>query len=192
MSIYSLEVHENTKIDFLIKDGFLTLPNEDIERDMKHLADKMLDEKGYNMYEISNYSKEGYESKHNNAYWLGQNYLGFGASSSSYMNGSRYTNISDIKKYIRNIENGLSNVIEIEDLSDAELLKEWVMLRFRLNTGVSKEEFKVKFKQDINEIFKNELDYLISKELIYLENNDRYILTERGRDLANLVFEKFV
>lgn len=191
VSIYSLEVHENTKLDFLLKEGFLTLPDEDEERDMKHLADGILDANGYRMYEISNYAKEGYESKHNSTYWLGQNYLGFGAAASSYILGSRYTNVSNIQKYIQNIQEGISNVVELEELTEDEILKEWVMLRFRLNIGVSKDEFKVRFKQNIEDIFKKELDELISKKLIYIDNN-RYILTEKGRDLANLVFEKFV
>lgn len=191
VSVYSLEVHENTKLSFLLKEGFLELPNEDIERDMKHLADKILEENGYKMYEISNYAKEGYESKHNSGYWLGQNYLGFGVAASSYILGSRYTNISDVKQYIQNIQEGNTNVVELEELTEEDLLKEWVMLRFRLNTGVSVDEFKVKFKKDIQDVFNNELNELLKKELIHLEN-DRYILTEKGRDLANFVFKKFV
>lgn len=192
ISIYSLEVHENTKIDFLIKNDFLQLPSEDEERKMKHLADKLLDKNGYKMYEISNYSKPGYESKHNNRYWLGSYYLGIGSSASSYILGTRYTNISNIDKYITNIENGIPTVIESDDLTDYDVLKEWVMLRFRLNTGVSKKEFKDKFKQNLDKLFKEELGELIDTKLIYLEDTDKYILTKKGRDLANLVFEKFI
>ncbi len=193
VSIYSLEVHENTKLDFLLKENFLELPSEDIERDMKHLADKMLEKNGYKMYEISNYAKEGYESKHNNGYWTGQNYLGFGVSASSYIHGSRYTNISNINKYIKNIQSNLGalNICDLEELTENDILKEWVMLRFRLTTGVSKNEFKNRFKKNLQDVFGEELKELENKRLIELIE-DRYVLTEKGRDLANLVFEKFV
>ncbi|MBR6641047.1 MAG: radical SAM family heme chaperone HemW, partial [Clostridia bacterium] len=104
ISAYSLEVHEGTKLDFLLNSGFLTLPDENNEREMKYTLDKMLEEKGFNKYEISNYAKPKYESKHNTGYWNQQEYLGLGAAAASFINSTRYTNIPDMDKYIEYIK----------------------------------------------------------------------------------------
>ena len=100
ISAYSLEVHEGTKLDFLLNSGFLTLPDENTEREMKYLLDRKLALAGYNRYEISNYAKPGYESKHNLKYWNQQEYLGFGVSAHSYFDGKRFSNTDNLEKYI--------------------------------------------------------------------------------------------
>lgn len=191
ISAYSLEVHKGTKIDFLIKNGYLTLPNEDLEREEKHELDRMLEENGFNRYEISNYSRPGFESKHNLKYWNKQEYLGFGAAAASYISSSRYTNVSDIQEYINGINNNFSVIFEREELDDIEDLKEYIILKLRLAEGISISEFKTKYNKNILEIYKREIDELIKIGLIAI-NGDRVHLTYKGEDLANIVWEKFI
>ena len=90
------------------------MPDEDLEREMKHSLDKALNLAGFKRYEISNYARVNYESKHNLRYWNCSNYLGLGASSSSYIGNTRYTNIADIDKYIEYVNSGQNIKTEIE------------------------------------------------------------------------------
>jgi len=191
ISAYSLELHENTKLDFLVNNSFVALPDENVEREMKYMLDKKLEEAGFNRYEISNYAKPGYESKHNLKYWNQEQYLGFGAAASSFVNSIRYTNIQDVDKYITNIQNGTSNKQDIEEMDKLGLIKEYIILRLRLKQGLSLAEFKSKFKQDIYELYKESIDKLIKQGLVErVEDNIR--LTYKGEDLANIVWQEFI
>lgn len=191
ISAYSLEVHENTKLQFLLDNGFLTLPTEETERDMKHMLDDMLSKNNFERYEISNYAKNKMYSMHNTKYWNQEEYLGFGASASSYINNVRYTNTKDIYKYISNITNGISVKEEIEEMDMLDSIKEYIILRLRLKTGVVFEDFKTKFKKDIFTLFKTEIEKLENEKLLKVTNKNMY-LTDKGEDLANLVWQEFI
>lgn len=191
ISIYNLEVHEDTKLDFLLKNNFLSLVDEDEEYEMKNMIFSKLTNNGFNQYEISNFAMSGYESIHNTHYWKQGEYLGFGSSAASFILGSRYKNIDDIKEYINSI-NTFSNVIcDKEDLDKLDLMKEYVILRLRLNDGISKEAFKRKFDKDIVDIFGKEINELEQNGLIINKSNKIY-LSERGKEVANIVWEKFI
>ena len=191
ISSYSLEVHENTKLDFLLNNGFLMLPSEDDERNMKYLLDKKLNENGFLRYEISNYSKIGFESKHNLRYWNQEEYLGFGAAASSFLNSTRYSNISDINTYILNINRGISNTCKIEEMDIDDLISEYIILRLRLKDGVIFEEFKDRFKIDFYSKYKEKIDELTKKGLLIKTNYNIY-LSNKGEDLANIVWQEFI
>ena len=191
ISSYSLEVHENTKLDFLINNGFVTLPDEETEREMKHFLDSKLKEAGFERYEISNYAKPGFESKHNLKYWNQEEYLGFGAAAASFLNSTRYSNIKDTKKYIENILTGTSNKEEIEEMDKLDLIKEYVILRLRLKDGVNFDTFKSKFKMDIFSLFKDIIEKLVLDGLL-VKTDDRIYLTDKGEDLANIVWQEFI
>ncbi|MEG1142828.1 MAG: radical SAM family heme chaperone HemW, partial [Clostridia bacterium] len=140
ISVYNLEIHENTKLDFLLKNNFLKLPNEDIEYEMKELIENKLKKNMYNKYEISNFSKEGFESIHNLNYWNQGYYLGFGVCSSSFLNSTRYSNIDNIEDYINYYlynDKKINIIKESSDLDDNELIKEYIILKLRLDKGVS-------------------------------------------------------
>lgn len=189
ISVYSLEVHENTKMDFLIANNFLTLPTEDEERNMKHMLDNILEDNGFGLYEISNYAKSGFESKHNLKYWNSNYYLGVGCAAASYINSMRYCNVRDIQEYIQTGSNCSKCDVEQLDLLDLE--REFVILALRLSKGINKAEFYNRFKIDIWDIFKEELNKCIKDGL--LEQNETNIyLTKRGQDLANIVWQQFV
>ena len=152
---------------------------------------KRFKEAGYNRYEISNYSIQGYESNHNLRYWNQSLYLGFGAGASSFFGGSRYRNENSIEKYISYLDKGISIIAEKEDMDLLSLMKEYVMLALRKIEGLDITSFKSKYKKDVYELFSEELKELINQGL--LEKDGNYIhLTQRGLEVANLVWEKFV
>ncbi|MBO5476925.1 MAG: radical SAM family heme chaperone HemW [Clostridia bacterium] len=191
ISIYNLEIHENTKLKFLLDEGYVTLVDEDEEYEMYTALNKRFKEAGYNRYEISNYSIQGYESNHNLRYWNQSLYLGFGAGASSFFGGSRYRNENSIEKYISYLDKGISIIAEKEDLDLLSLMKEYVMLALRKIEGLDVTNFKSKYKKDVYELFSEELNSLINDGLLEKEGN--YIhLTQRGLEVANLVWEKFV
>lgn len=191
ISCYSLEVHENTKLSFLLNEGYLKLPSDDEEREMKHKLDKFLEELGFNRYEISNYARPGFKSKHNLKYWTGVPYLGFGSSASSYIHKTRYTNENDIDKYIENINKRIDVRKDIEELTELGEIKEYIILHLRLKEGINIIEFKSTFKRDIFDLYKQEIEKLINNGLLK-STNDIICLTDKGEDLANIVWQEFI
>lgn len=193
ISIYSLIVEENTKLEEMINSKELQLPDEDIERKMYWKAKKYLEENGYIHYEISNFAKKGKESKHNFNCWEQKEYLGCGIAAHSYYNNKRFCNINNIDEYIDKLKNDKisRNIIvnEIQTKDDKE--KEYMLLGLRKIDGVNITKFKNKFVDNPIYVFKNELNKLINEGLVEIyENNIK--LTDKGLDFANLVWEEFI
>lgn len=200
VSIYNLEVHENTKLSFLLQEGYITLCDEDEEYEMYKYIKDTLQNNGFNRYEISNYAQEGFEAIHNTRYWNQEEYLGFGVNASSFFGGARYTNIKDLDTYINNLTNndmklldGIKDglVDEYEELDLLSLMREYVILSLRKVSGLDKAKFKSKFKKDVKDIFLEEINELKTDKLID-ENDTNIFLTDRGLEVANVVWEKFV
>lgn len=192
ISIYSLMIEENTKMYKDYINNVIKLPNEDIERKTYWKIKNNLESNGYIHYEISNFAKIGYESKHNLACWNQEEYMGFGVAAHSYTDGARYSNISNIDEYIDNFKNNkdIDNIIFHEKQNNESKMKEYMFLGFRKIKGINVDDFYNKFKKDVFDIFSEELSKLIKIGLI--ETNNNYIkLTKKGLDLANLVFEEF-
>lgn len=193
ISVYSLIVEPNTPLEKKINSGELKLPDEEIERYMYWFAKRKLEENGYLHYEISNFAKPLFRSKHNLDCWNQKEYKGFGVSASSYENGIRYTNISSIEKYVENVQNGQfkKNYI-VEEKQDREtMMKEYMLLGLRKITGVSINQFRKKFGTIPIFKYNKEITKLTNEGLI--ESNGINIrLTKKGLDLANLVWEEFV
>jgi len=182
ISAYSLKIEEGTVFGKLYRENNLKLPAEDIEREMYYLIKKKLKEAGYNQYEISNFSKANYESRHNSAYWKRQDYLGFGISASSCFKEVRFTNTDNFSKYI---ENPIENFSEKEVLTKDIIESERVVLGLRMLRGLEIEEF---YKKDE---WTKALEELIENGL--LTNMGGMIrLTDKGLDLANQVFVEFI
>lgn len=193
ISVYSLIVEDGTKMYDLINEGTLELPSEELERQMYWKVKSILEEKGYNHYEISNFSKPKYESKHNMNCWNQHSYLGFGVAAHSYYDGMRYSNITDLNRYIKNYENGeaVYNVVFHEQQDKNDMMKEYMVLGLRKISGVKISEFKNKFIDNPLYVFRNELKKLSENEFIEIDN-DEIRLTEKGLDFANLVWIEFV
>lgn len=191
ISVYNLEIHENTRLDFLLKEGFISLCNEDEEYEMRKELNNILEKNSFKKYEISNYAIPGFESKHNLCYWNQEKYLGFGVNASSFFNLKRYTNTKDINEYINGIKNNQIITLESEELDKLALMKEYVILKLRLKTGIDKNEFKEKFNVNVYDIFNTEFTSLKNDKLVIEEKNKIY-LSNRGEEVANIVWEMFV
>ncbi len=193
ISIYNLEIHENTKLKFIIDEGYVSLVDEDEEYEMYKYLKTTFENNGYNRYEISNYALSGFESKHNLKYWNQEQYLGFGVASASFFAGVRYTNVKSIEEYIERINSNLSpkDNETVEELDLLGLMKEYIILNLRKTQGINKKRFKAKFKKDIYELFAQELKELQDEGLL-IDENDYIKLTFRGLEVANVVWEKFI
>lgn len=193
ISVYSLIVEDGTPIANKIEKGELELPEEELERNMYWYVKNTLELNGYKHYEISNFAKQGYESRHNMNCWKQKEYIGIGTAAHSYRDVVRYSNTENIGEYIRNIkkENLERNRIihEIQKEDDAQ--KEYMLLGLRQLDGIKISEFKSKFGGNPIYIFRNQLKTLTDEGLINVDD-DNIRLTDRGIDLANLVWEKFV
>lgn len=193
ISIYSLILEEGTEFEKLIKDGKLSLLDEELERKMYWKTKNILEKNSYNHYEISNFAKKGFESKHNMDCWNQEEYIGFGLAAHSYINNKRFSNTDKFDEYIKNIENNeLEKNIEIHEKQDKESkAKEYMMLGLRKISGVSISKFERKFRINPLFYFRFEIEKLVNENLIEVDL-DNIKLTKRGLDLANLVFEEFI
>ena len=183
LSAYSLTVEQKTILYHQIKKQKLSQPEESksIEQ-YKILLDRSKDYNFIN-YEISNFAKEGYFSKHNSNYWLGKNYLGLGPSAHSFNGISRQWNISNITKYIDLINNN-NNIFEKEILAKDQQYNEYVLTALRTIWGCDSDYIKNKFGQNYYEFFiKSSEKYLTKKMMIKNENS--FVLSEDGKLFAD-------
>ena len=165
--------------------------DEDTERKMYWLVKNKLEENKYIHYEISNFARKGFESKHNTDCWKQKEYMAFGLAAHSYVNGVRYSNITDLNKYIYDNLNKVNDK-EIEELQDKDIqMNEYVILGLRLIKGFSIKEFESNFKVDFYDRYKEILDKLLGLDLIHIKD-DQIALTDKGIDFANIVWEEFV
>ena len=193
ISIYSLILEEGTTLYKEIEEGKYVLTDDDMERKMYWKTKKMLENTGYIHYEISNFAKKGFESKHNLSCWNGEEYIGVGAAAHSYTNNVRYSNIGNIEEYINNFENGkaIDNFVFHEKQTNESKMKDYMILGLRKIEGINIDIFKNKFLQNPLYLFRKELEQLINEKLLIVDGN--YIkLTDKGLDLANLVWKEFV
>lgn len=211
ISVYSLIVEEGTKIEQKINCGEMKLPNDEEERSQYHYMKNFLELNGYKHYEISNFAKPGYESKHNMNCWEQKQYVGFGVAAHSYVNGIRYANMANLEEYLnvdneKNVENYMKNDFEVdfdnkngfetiknieETQNKIDMEKEFMMLGLRKIDGISISKFEEKFGENPIYLFRNELQKLVEEDLLEVDLDD-IRLTRKGLDLANLVWEEFV
>lgn len=192
ISLYSLILEEGTILAKEIYSKKLSLPKDDLERKMYHKTKQILENHGYIHYEISNFSKKAFESKHNINCWNQKEYIGFGISAHSYIEGIRFSNVCDLEKYIFNVHNEPKNNIEINEIQNNEdIMKEYMMLGFRKIEGIKISEFEQKFKINPLFYFRFEIEKLSKDNLIEVDL-DNIKLTNKGLDFANIVFEEFI
>ena len=193
ISVYSLILEENTKLYEMVNSNELTLSSDETEREMYWYIKQKLEENKYIHYEISNFAKEGYESKHNLDCWKQKEYIGVGLGASSYMDKKRYSNTDDLQEYIFNIENNKTNLnLILEEVQSEELeMNEYIMLGLRKIDGINIKDFNEKFNQNIISKYERTFERLAHEDLIQIDDK-RIKLTDKGIDLANLVWEEFV
>ena len=193
ISLYSLILEEGTELENIISKKELELIDEDVERKMYWKTKKLLEKNGYNHYEISNFSKKGFESKHNLDCWNQEEYLGIGLAAHSYYKNERFSNTDNLDDYLENIKNGKfeDNGIVHEQQDKPNKMREFMMIGLRKIEGVKISDFEKKFRINPLFYFRFEISRLTDEDLIEVDL-DNIKLTQKGLDLANKVFEEFV
>ncbi|HEX3077411.1 MAG TPA: radical SAM family heme chaperone HemW [Lachnospiraceae bacterium] len=190
ISAYSLIVEPDTPFYERYSDG-VCLPSEEEDRQMYHLTKTILNESGYERYEISNYAKPGYESRHNCTYWERGEYIGFGLGASSCINNERFHNEENMQTYL-----GLNfakdpGKRENQKLTSKEQMEEFLFLGLRMMKGIDIDIFEEYFKTSFDTIFSTTLNKLMKDKLIRKEGNI-LTLTDRGIDISNYVLSEFI
>lgn len=191
ISAYSLIIEEGTAFYNLYENDKLKLPTEEEERKMYHLAKKILEENGFNQYEISNYAKEGKECRHNLAYWNMDNWIGVGSAAASYINGKRIKNISSVEEYINSIKDKGEAVEEIINNSKNDNMEEFMFMGLRKINGIDENEFKNRFSMNINDVYGEILNKYIGEGLLIRESG-RIFLSEKGIEISNAIMADFL
>lgn len=191
ISAYSLIIEEGTPLYKLYNEDKLKLPSEEEEREMYKKCKNILIENGYHQYEISNYAKEGKECLHNEMYWMCNEYIGVGASSSSYIDGKRIKNIDDLREYIKRIGSGKSIVDEEIINTKNDNIEEFMFMGLRMNCGIEEEEFKRRFHTDVDNVYKDVIEGNINKGLLERKRG-RIYLTDKGIELSNMVMSDMI
>lgn len=193
ISLYSLSIEEGTPFYEMERKGEIFLSSEDTERDMYHSSIEFLNDKGYNQYEISNFSKPGFECIHNLTYWKLKPYIGLGLSAHSNIDSLRYGNVQDFESYFKNIDQcKLPIDEETKEVIDEDMeIAEYIMLGLRLNEGIDKNVFKDRYKKDIVDFFKGNLERF-KKDGLIEEGEMTLKLTDKGLDICNIIFMKIL
>lgn len=180
ISMYALTVEDGTPIytDYLNGE----LPDSDEVAELYDYGRALLAERGYKRYEISNFCKEGFESRHNMNYWQRGEYIGIGLAASSFMNGKRFTNTFNLDDYMKCVISGFFPAVDCEEVSETDAKFEKVMLALRTSKGLSLSDYKKEFSSDLEEDFPSALaktrKYLdedgdiirIKDEYLYVQN----------------------
>lgn len=181
ISAYGLKIEENTP--FGRNKDSLVLPSEDEEWEMYQALCDTMEANGYEQYEISNFSKKGFHSRHNIKYWMQEDYVGFGPSSHSCVNGVRYYYESDIFSYIS--ENHTKIIEEDKENTICDKMDEYVMLRLRLCDGIDETEFEGIFGKSFTLEYPRALDFVKTGHASY--KNGKYKLTREGFFVSNFI-----
>lgn len=191
ISAYSLIVEESTPL-YEHLEQFPPIPDEETERQMYYETKRILEKYGYERYEISNYAKQGCESRHNRIYWQRgishtHDYVGFGLGASSTVGNSRWKNTSDMSSYL----SGANIKEDQQTLSENDLMEEFVFLGLRMTAGISAEEFHRTFQKNIEDIYREPIEKWVSQGLL-ARDGDIIRLTDKGLDFSNTVFADFI
>ncbi len=190
MSLYSLILENHTVFMNRMRRGKLPLPKEELEAEMFEYIIAELEKSGFEHYEISNFSKPGFESRHNLMYWDNAEYYGIGAGASGYVNGVRYKNHGPIRHYLTAVEEGNARITE-EHLSQKEQMEEEMFLGLRKKSGVSMTRFEEKFGRPFEGLYGEIVRDLVQQGLMQIEG-DRVRMTKRGLFLGDTVAERFI
>ena len=214
LSAYSLIVEEGTPFYERYGDreqsagnGLPPLPDEETERRIYQMTGQILKQYGYHRYEISNYSAEGYECRHNLGYWERKEYLGLGLGAASLIREHRFHNTADMAKYMGIFGSGGRGTAgsadlagndtygaaaeEIETLSEADRMEETIFLGLRKTEGIRCRDFQDEFGRTLQDVYGRQIRRFTELGLLKLEDG-RLRLTERGVDVSNLVFTEFM
>jgi len=179
LSLYNLSYEEGTPLFNLLEQGKISPVDNEIEKRMYLEACRILEEHGFEHYELSNWAKPGSESRHNQAYWEGKRYLGLGPAAHSYNGKSRWWNVRSIDTYIEQITTGHLPIDSREDLSDQDLEIEHLFLRLRTSDGLSRSQFENLFHIDFSRIMEKLIKLNLDEEY-WIFDGRQFKLTPDG------------
>ncbi len=187
VSMYALTVEDGTPIytDYLNGE----LPDSDEVAELYEFGRKLLEEKGFARYEVSNFALAGYESRHNLNYWKRGEYIGVGVSASSFIRNRRFTNTFDLDEYMKCLISGFFPAVSSEEVTEKEAKFEKVMLALRTKEGLSMQDYKDCFSSSLAEDF----PVALKKSVAYLElNGDRLKIKDEYLYVQNSVLMPFI
>jgi oxygen-independent coproporphyrinogen-3 oxidase len=190
ISTYSLILERGTILNKMVLDGKVKIQDEDYDAELYEMTIEFLEENGFAQYEVSNFTRPGYECRHNNAYWRYRDYLSFGTSSHSFVDGKRWWNYSSLKQYISEIEKAGSAVANFEFISNEMAQSEYVMLALR-SKGLDLNEFQQKFGNSWILQKKDYFDKLITENFI-TSGNGFICFTPKGYALCDEILSKLL
>ncbi|MBX3008765.1 MAG: radical SAM family heme chaperone HemW [Melioribacteraceae bacterium] len=189
ISTYSLILEPGTILNKMVIDGKVKMQSEDYDADLYEETISFLTENGFKQYEVSNFTKPGYECVQNNAYWRYKDYIGFGTSAHSFVEGKRWWNFSSVKFYNEAIEQKQNAVAGSENITDEQMLEEYIMLALR-SSGLDCNELAQKFGDNWLTNNRDYLNELIEHQFLIIKNN-LYILTPKGYAMCDELLLKF-
>jgi oxygen-independent coproporphyrinogen-3 oxidase len=190
ISAYSLILEGGTILNKMVLDGKVKLQDDDYDAGLYEITLEFLTANGFYQYEVSNFTKPGFECLHNNAYWHYKDYLGFGTSSHSFIDGKRWWNYSSLKKYVNEIETNDHAVANFEILSADQKHNEYVMLALR-SSGIDIIEYKNLFG---NAWLKKNYSYFekLKNQNFIMHNNDFIKLTTKGYAVCDEILKNLL
>lgn len=188
LSLYLLEIHEGTPLAEQVRSRRQPQPDEDLAAQMYEMMCERLAAAGYEQYEISNFSRPGFESRHNSKYWLLEPVYGFGVSAHSFDGYQRYSNERDTAKYVERIEGfGVAEV----NRERIDAASEYVFLGLRMNNGIDLDDYRNRFGASLEQDRRSDIDELSSLGLVQMTENN-LCLTPKGMLYSNEVFQRFI
>lgn len=189
ISAYSLILERGTILNKMVIDGKVKIQDEDHDADLYESTIDFLESKGFHQYEVSNFARDGFECLHNKAYWRYKDYLSFGPSAHSFVNGKRWWNFSSLKRYMAEIESYGKAVSGYEFPDANQKFDEYIMLALRSN-GIDKTEMNKLFGDGWLKTNRSKLNQLSQNN--FLEENDNYIkMTKYGYAVCDEIIKNF-
>jgi oxygen-independent coproporphyrinogen III oxidase len=170
LSAYSLILERGTILNKMVLDNKVIMQDEDYDADLYETTIDFLISKGFYQYEVSNFTKPGFECLHNNAYWRYRDYLSFGTSAHSFVDGKRWWNYSSLKKYISEIKLNNHAIMNSEIISKEQIHDEYVMLALR-SSGLDLNDYRKRFSNDWIEKNYSYFELLKNEHHLSIENN---------------------
>ncbi|MEQ6118553.1 radical SAM family heme chaperone HemW [Reichenbachiella sp. MALMAid0571] len=189
ISIYGLTIEENTTFGKWKKTNKIQPIDEEVAASQFELIMDVLASSGFHQYEISNFSKPGFESQHNSSYWKGEQYLGLGPGAHSFNGNSRQFNIRNNSKYIKAIDDG-QIPCNVELLTNNQKLNEYILTKIRTAKGISLKEIKDRFNFDFAGNYTDKISLYKNQGLIEL--SEYLMLTREGKLVADSITENFI
>lgn len=191
ISTYGLQVEEGTYLYHLVKKNLISIPSESIDEAMYDTMMEGLKELGFERYEISNFAKDNFYSRHNLKYWHYVDYLGFGAGAHSFYDGVRRNNNRNVMPYIQSVDRYIMPTIDTETITVERAQEDFCFLALRTKWGLSELQFENRFGISVHDLFGTTIKDLVTKGLLEYQNGS-YHLTFEGAKHGNYVFSQFI